>query len=81
MAHSIEIYVMNYKVNEMLVIRKNILIDDQLMIEYGIKNYSSLCFTDSELISILSLMYRLMLVISLIFLFSNKNLKNNCNCN
>jgi len=61
---------MNYKVNEMLVLEKNILIVDQLMIENGLKNYSSLRFTDSELISILSLMYRLMLVISLIFLFS-----------
>ena len=54
----------------MLVLGKNILIDDQLMSENGLKNYSSLRFTDSDLISILSLMYRLMLVISLIFLFS-----------
>ena len=54
----------------MIVITKNILIDDQPVVENVLKNYAALRFTDSELISILSLMYRIMLVISLIFLFS-----------
>jgi len=60
----------NNKVNEMLALRKNILINVQQILETDYRNYKNNLFTDAGLIFILSLTYRIMLVISLIFLFS-----------
>ena len=60
-------YVKNKKVNEMLAVRKNNLLNIQLILE---TEYRNKLFTDAGLVFILSLTYRIMLVISLIFLFS-----------
>jgi len=54
----------------MLALRKNILINVQQILETDYRNYKNNLFTDAGLIFILSLTYRIMLVISLIFLFS-----------
>ena len=60
----------NKKVNEMLAVRKNNLLNIQLILETDYRNYINNLFTDAGLIFILSSTYRIMLVISLIFLFS-----------